>query len=328
MNTLITILTDPIPYKKKLVFHLSKRIFIILRYQFYKLFGRYYPYYRGHPAVTRSLVAGLKKLGIDFVYNPICISELTDTVIVLSGVETLKQAIDLKQQGKIKILLAGPNIVIHSDDFNNLISSPEIDLCITPSPIATSNYILMNPLLNNRTVSWPAGVDVDYWKPNNSLVRNQILVYEKQSKGPVGPIEPYVEFLESNGYTVKVIKYGNYSLQEYKTQLLHSIAMVGFVRDESQGIAWAEAWSSDVPLFLWNNHWNTFRGVKHRCTPAPYLTDENGIFFDDLSQFKSIFLKWVNGEITFQARKWCLENMSDEVCAKKLLDIIQSVHNK
>lgn len=325
MNKHVTILTDPIPYKKKLVFQLSKRIFIFIRYQVYKLFGKNYPFYRGHPAVTRSLVEGLKKKDIDFVYNPNCISELTDLVVVLSGVETLKQAIALKQKRKIKILLAGPNIVIHSNDFNNLISSPEIDLCITPSPIATSNYILMNPLLTNRTVSWPAGVDVDYWKPNKSIVRNQILVYEKQAKGPVGPIEPYVEFLKSNGYTVKVIKYGDYSLQEYKTQLLHSIAMVGFVRDESQGIAWAEAWSCDVPLFLWNNHWNVFRGVKHRCSPAPYLTDENGIFFDDHNDFQIKFQQWEKGHFKFQPRKWCLENMSDEVCAQNLIGIIHSI---
>jgi hypothetical protein len=99
--------------------------------------------------------------------------------------------------------------------------------------------------------------------------------------------------------------------------------MVGFVTDESQGIAWAEAWSCDVPILVWNNHTNIYNGRTYHCTPAPYLTKENGLFFDNFDDFVLKFNEWEQGKYQFSPRKWCKDNMSDEACAKKLINIIE-----
>jgi hypothetical protein len=141
--------------------------------------------------------------------------------------------------------------------------------------------------------------------------RGQILIYEKQIKGPVGPVEPYADYLRSLGYQVHVIQYGNYTLEEYKKQLLQSFLMIGFVTDESQGIAWAEAWSCDVPTFLWNNHSNIYRGRIYSCTTAPYLTKENGIFFDNFSDFIFKLQQWDNNALSFEPRKILTTERSD-----------------
>src|SRR5882757_3664812 len=57
--------------------------------------------YGGHYAVTRSLVEGLQKIGADFNYNPMREKDISENVIVLAGVERLKEAIELKNKEKI-----------------------------------------------------------------------------------------------------------------------------------------------------------------------------------------------------------------------------------
>ena len=320
-----TIVTDPMPIGRHLLLEVFKKIMRAIKYFFFSRPLGSHPYYRGHVAVTRSLLEGLAKRNSSvFNYNPNLFTRFHPTLLVLSGVTTLKQAISLKRKGKIKKIIAGPNIVIFSSDFNNLIASSEIDLVITPSEIINQLYILDNPSLKGRIAAWPAGVDTEFWKPNPEISRKQILIYEKQIKGPVGPVEPYADYLRSLGYQVHVIQYGNYTLEEYKKQLLQSFLMIGCVTDESQGIAWAEAWSCDVPTFLWNNHSNIYRGRIYSCTTAPYLTEENGIFFDNFSDFTFKLQQWENNAFSFEPRKWCLENMSDEVCANNLLKILET----
>ena len=324
----ITILTDPIPYGKSFLPQIFKKIAISLRYYFSFIIARKIPFYRGHHAVTRSLIEGLRKTDEKFIYNPFSINQITETVVVLSGPHTLEQCIKLKKKGIIRNIFAGPNIVVFSSDKNNLIASKEVDCVITPSDIINQMYLEDNPSLKNRIVSWPAGVNTEFWKPKFANRRKKILIYEKQIKGPVGPVQPYASYIISKEYDVHIIQYGSYDYKEYLHHLQESILMVGFVTDESQGIAWAEAWSCDVPILVWNNHTNIYNGRTYHCTPAPYLTKENGLFFDNFDDFVLKFNEWEQGIYQFSPRKWCLENMSDEVCAKKLLDIIQSVHNK
>lgn len=323
----LTILTDPIPFGRYMVSEILKKIYRYFRNIIIGIPKGQHSFYRGHFAVTRSLLQGLDNCKYEYVYNPNSIHHLTDTVLVLSGVKTLEQAVQLKEQGVIKKLLAGPNIIIFSSDHNSLIANRWIDAVITPAEIINELYVLDNPTLKGRILSWPAGVNTNYWKPDDNKRKNQILIYEKQVKGPVGPISPYVDYLQNSGYDVRVIQYGSYSLVEYLSELQKSILMIGFVTDESQGIAWAEAWSSDVPTFIWNNHTNVYRGRSYLCSTAPYLTDDNGIFFDNFNDFQIKFNQWEKGHFKFQPRKWCLENMSDEVCAQKLIDIVHSIEN-
>jgi len=316
-NKKISILTKPMPIGKFLIIENLRNI------------GRFfkrlinppkfnYGIYGGHYAVTRSLIVGLKKNGYPHNYNPKTLSKLSETVVVLAGVRTLSQAIKLKRLGYIKKLFAGPNIVIFSADNKSILASTEIDAVITPSNYINDLYIEDNKCLHGKIFSWPAGVNTDYWKPDLSLKRDTVLVFEKQNKGPVGPIEPYTEHLLNMGWKVEVMRYGSFSHDKYRAALQHACLMIGFVTDESQGIAWAEAWSCDVPTLIWRNTSNIYNGRHYKCSTAPYLCEDNGLFFDDLEHFKEQFAYWQNQTNLFQPRHWTLENMSDEICSKQL----------
>lgn len=312
---LLTVLTDPVPYGTYFPIEILKHLFRMIKRRLYPLPHYMVSKYRGHPAVTRSLVEGLAKIGADANYNPRSYKQIGETVLVLSGIPALKQAIQLKRKGYIKKLLAGPNMMELPSDFNGLAASPEIDRYVINSEWTKKMYEEDCPALEGRCVIWPAGVDTEYWKPSDNQVRETILIYEKQRKGPVGPIDPYINWLEMQGYKVELIKCGDYTLDEFLLALQRAQLMVGFVIDESQGLAWAEAWAADVPTLIWRNTTNMIRGRIIETSTAPFLSDENGLFFNDLSHFKVVFSEWEKSKSSFQPRHWVTNNMSDEVCA-------------
>lgn len=320
----LTVLTDPMPWGREILHEGARRIARWLRDAF--LLNRQYfnhPLFRGHFAVTRSLVAGLQSMGVSFNYNPRFPWEMADTVIVLAGVRTLRQAIRLKQKGQIRRLLAGPNIVVFSSDFDSLIASVEIDTVITPSDFVVDLYLEDNPSLNGRIFSWPAGVDTDYWLPNLTENGNRILIFDKRRvDDDPDRVKPYVDFLRNAGWQVDVLQRcgrQGYTHEQYLKLLQVSCLLVGFtVGSESQGLAWAEAWSADVPTLILKNSSNVYQGRRYTCSTAPYLHPKNGSFFDDLEDFKSQFAYWEAHREQFTPRAWTLENMSDEVCASLL----------
>jgi hypothetical protein len=206
-------------------------------------------------------------------------------------------------------------------DYEGLICSPEVDLCITPCELTNQVYLDDCPALAGRCVAWPAGVDTEYWRPDPTRQRDTVLIYEKQRKGPVGPVEPYKKWMEEKGYKVEIIKCAEYTLVEFLHALQRAQLMVGFVIEESQGLAWAEAWSADVPTLIWRNSRNSQRGRSYTTSTAPYLSMDNGLFFDDFEHFQVILAQWESMRGSFQPRQWVLENMSDEVCARLLCQL-------
>lgn len=322
MRPSLTVLTDPLPIGQYFLIEPAKRISRRLR----NYVKPYPPYirseYRGHFAVTRSLVEGLKKIGVNSSYNPTSIDDLAEVVVVLSGISTLRQAIQLKRKGYIRKILAGPNLMVFPSEHKGLICAPEVDLCVVPSNWVRDMYEDDSPDLISRCVAWPAGVDTKYWHPSSRpLNSSTVLFFEKQNKGPVGPLTDYFPIVKRRGYNVDSIVYGKYLPDQYLRQLQEACVMVGFVTDESQGIAWAEAWSTNVSTLLWFQDHDTYKGRTFSSSTAPYLTDYTGLFFNSPADFERIFEQWEKNRFNFQARKWVLENMSDEVCAKKICEL-------
>ncbi len=81
----------------------------------------------------------------------------------------------------------------------------------------------------------------------------------------------------------------------------------------------------DVPTFILRNEWNVICGKETRVSTAPYLTAETGMFFDDLNHFSIVLSEWARNRGDLHPRAWVMENMSDEVCAKKMLEIVRGV---
>jgi len=323
----ISIITDPLPigkyfwseYFKNKIRPLLKNVRKVVNPQPSYIFS----FYKGHPSVTRSIVEGLDKLGIIYTYNPKHLKDLSQTVVVVSSLSAVKQMIALKQQGFIRRLIIGPNI--SADPGNHVFfSSPEVDRYITHAPLCS--YITrVLPNLSHRCAPWAAGVDMDYWRPVLNSAPQNILIYSKQNKGVTDSLKPYLNLLRDLNFSVEVLIYGQYTKNQYLAALQRAQCMIGFTIDETQGIAFAEAWAVNVPTFIWYNSEPTYLGVAYKGSSAPYLTEFTGAFFRDLNEFRSLIIKWMNGNLEFSPRNWCEKNMSDESCTLNLLNICSEI---
>jgi len=321
MSKDITILTDPVICIHSNIKYSLKRIYLLAK-EYIRITGE--NKYRGHFAVTRSLINGFILNNISHNYNPVSLSRLSRVVIVLSGIDTLRQSIDLKRKGYLDQIFAGPNIVEFSSDAENILASNEIDLVLTPSTWVTNLYCQDNKILKNKCYSWPAGVDFEYWNPKNCISKKnkekRILIYCKSKKDNILKlVDSTDKFIRKNGFETKVLEYGLYSHTEFRNELCNSSLLIGFTNgSESQGIAWAESWSMDIPTLIHRNDIQSYRGREFACSTAPYLTSDNGSFFIDYNDFKEKFTEWKKKEKVYNARYWVEENMTDRVCSLKL----------
>ncbi len=275
----------------------------------------------GPLSVTKSLLRGLKLNDIDFNHNP-SDSKIGDELIVLSGVNNLRKGISLKKRGKIKKLIAGPNVMNSPNQFNFLFASREVDICLVPSRWIQIAYEQDAPLLKGRVRCWYAGINEEHWVEKNE-VKDTILIYWKTELSDF--IRKVELILKKHEYKVHVLKYGTYTLQGYKNILDKSIFAVFISRSESQGIALAEAWAMNVPTFVWNPKALTYLGKKYtEVSACPYLTDKTGKDWQTLNEL-DLLISSFNKEM-FAPREWVLNNMTDKKSAGILLNIINSIN--
>lgn len=280
-----------------------------------------------HPAVTNSLLRGLQELGVNYNYNPSKLSEVGSTVVVLANIDALKQAIEWKRTGTIKKLLAGPNLVVSPQDHHGIIASTEIDRYMVNSNWTKTAYLEDAPQLARNITIWPAGVDVRFWDPSQTLSEKQttnVLVYWKtESEAFCNEIE---QSLKKNSWNPVRIKYGQYTIETFKRELERCIFAVFISRSESQGLALAEAWAMDVPTLVWNPQELTFNGRTYSESSAcPYLSTQNGYDWKTIQEFEAILKIIPTNLHNFTPRSWTLQHMSDAACAEILLALVNSI---
>ena len=274
--------------------------------------------YHGHYAVTRSLIQGFDRNNFKFSYNNF--RDNFDICWVLSDKISLKHVINLN---KYKKLLAGPNISVLPTDDDKILMNKKIDLIIVPSAWVSNLY---KNFTNKKISVWYAGVNENFWKPKiNHNNRNSILIYFKHKNQSL--LKKIINFLQNNNLTFEILKYGEYKINEYRKKLLNSRFAIFITNTESQGIALCEAWSMDVPTFVWNDKndiENKF--IKYGFTSnAPYLNLETGSEFKNFDELTSLINNSNKNQIKFSPRKWVLENMTDKICAKNAIRILKSL---
>jgi len=277
---------------------------------------------RGPDSVVRSLVAGLQEINVDYNHNPEDDAQIGDVVVVLSDIGMLSRAINLKRSGQIKLLLAGPNLMIKPSEHNNILSSAEIDRVIVPCDWVRTAYTEQEPSLTDHIAMWYAGVDAARWMPAHESARdtNKVLVYWKTE--PESFCIEVENTLRKFGFDPVRIRYGAYNQGEYKN-ILEQVRFAVFISiSESQGIALAEAWAMNVPTINWDPETLVAHGrVYSECSSCPYLSVATGLRWKNIGEFETILGNLDSYE--FSPREWVLNNMTDRVSAKELLETIE-----
>lgn len=263
---------------------------------------------RGPDAVRKSLLRGLNELNISYSFNE---KPLSETVLVISGVEALREAIEVKKKGQVNRLIAGPNITIDPLDYNKLMCDPAIDTVLVPSEWTKDYWSNSAPEISSKIKIWPAGVA----KASASNRLGHPIVYNKLENE--GLLKEILSLLPSD--TI-VFTYGQFSNEGYLKALRTAPYIIYLAESESQGLALQEAWAHDVPTIVnSSNHWQ--RGNFSWQAPqinAPYLNDEMGRIFSTPDEIPSL----IDDIHYLHPKNYCDRELSDEASTVKLLNNI------
>lgn len=276
----------------------------------------------GPNAVLQGLVSGFDKIGVLYKINRANIKK-SDTIIVLSGIENLRWAIELKKNNKIRSLLAGPNLITVPDEYSGMIASKYVDLCLVPSDWVRDKYLLREPSLQGRIFVWPVGIDIKYWKPRSKINTNRVLFYIKNYKNTffLDKLEKIMR--DKLGIVVTKLYYDNYKKIDYRDLLQKIDYAIFFTGTESQGIALLESWASNVPTVVVRaENWTSASGHVYKASSAPYLSDETGFFIGEDCQSINFLINNISKITDLHPRNYAEKFFSDEVCSKRLYQAI------
>ena len=311
---MITILTEPSPKA-------GHRIKRSIKKWGKKILGKPDLGFSGHYAVTRSLVAGLDRLGVTYQYNPASEKKINGHVHVLAGLDTLRYAIEQKRKGRIRRLTAGPNIVVSSVDHGGIVASKEIDRYFVNSDWTMKMYVADNPALKGRIDFFPAGIDEQFWTIEKKKGDGKRLLFYKKS-AEESEYDECLSIARKHNYNVREIIYGNYILNDLKAALGETDVVIFFSASESQGIALQEIWATDTPSMVREFPVFEHAEKKYESSSAPYLVDKSGLFFRSSSELEELIIHNKLDISLYSPRQYVLENLTDKVCAKIFLEKI------
>jgi len=276
---------------------------------------------RGPDIVTESLRKGLKELGVDYKFNvKEGKIERNDIVYVNGSIEALKWAILAKKEGRIKKLIVGPVMVVVPSEKKGIIMDKMIDTIIVPSLWVKELWADMNPELSDRIVIWPAGIDET---PQKIITKNRVIIYVKKCDEKL--LSDIKYYLAQEKIPFDLITYGYYRRNTYLNLLDEAKVMIYFSPSESQGLALAEAWEKNVPTLVWNRGYWQYNNIiwKDERISAPYMTEQCGMFFKDIEDFKDRWLFLVRHLENFSPRQYVIKNFSHRHVAENFVNLIK-----
>ena len=319
---MITLLTRPIiPFKLREI----KYCYLSLISRFRGLPRRRLPIYGGHPAVTRSISEGFRQLRVEFNLDPQRLGEVGETVVCLADPRSLVQAIGWKRRRKVQKLFAGYTIFGSALDNDRLVMSPEVDGYLCFSDWHLTSFDLACRGFKEKAYVTPFGVDVSYWTPVPERRRPKRMLFYKK-RAPYALYVKCLDLVRERGFEVEEVFYGHYKSESYREAVRQASLLVNWVDHETQGISQAEAWACDVPTLVWNPgfvfHVVHGKNYVFECSSSPYLSDATGRFFSGAEQLMGLVNEIAGGVLEFRPRQWVMSNLTDEICARRLLSVL------
>jgi glycosyltransferase involved in cell wall biosynthesis len=196
-----------------------------------------------------------------------------------------------------------------------------VDGIIAPSSWVCELYAQRASIQRAKLHPWPAGVDTDFWKPDLSRTRDSILIYVKGNYSDT-QLEIVRQSLSGFQAKIRIIRYGSYTLDEYRDALQAAIAMVCLGGTESQGIYLIEAWSCGVATVVLSTDAFVQKGKRYPASSAPYLSEVLGQFFHDLSAAGQAVRSVRASTTPLRTSECAAKQFSDDASLIELLKIV------
>lgn len=269
-----------------------------------------------------ALVDSLKLVGCDVRINDFAAAKSRpDYPIGLAGYPSI---ID-------KIKLPNP-IIFGPGDFGtppasvSVASDLRFKVLIQPSDWFSEIY---RPFCGNKMLTWFAGIDTSNW-PDFSGENKQIdfIVYDKirwhRDERVTNILNRVTSYLDSTGRSYVVLRYGHHHHSEFINALKQSKALLFICEHETQGLAYQEALSTNVPVLAWDEGemvdpiLQPYVTADTKVSSVPYFSPECGMTFK-LNNFESVCDAFCNVLTRFQPREYIKMHLSLELSATQYL---------
>lgn len=290
--------------------------------------------FRGTPPVglgkiTQNLVLGLERLGTPYqLWHGLAPAPAGSPVAILHG--PIPSVRTVAQRGPN---ITGVGVLNFPDEWPRMFEETQTAFHVQSCDWAADYY---RPFFGDRLRVWAVGIDSDTCAPRPAVAKEfDFLIYDK-IRWPHELPEPGLpaavrETLTRRGLTFTEIRYGHYPKgreNSYHAMLGRCRAMLFLCENETQGIAYNEALSMDVPMLAWNpGRWLDPQRHLHglsQCpaSSVPYWDERCGEQFRDLAAFAPALDRFLEQQRrgTYRPRDYVLENFDLKKQAQKYLD--------
>lgn len=294
--------------------------------------GRTPTHLSGMRRVVRNFLTGLQRKGVEYQLNPPRWSVPRDTPVVSFG---------MGRMGVSGIRAGTPLIAAvgfpYPSEFPELCERFELRRFLQHSKW-TLDLVRSAGIYDEKVFDlWHAGVDTEWWRPS-SQARNagkELLIYQKvhwdRDRWEEILFRPVEEHVRSKGYTVRRIEYGRYSPDEYRGVLQSVRAAIFLSPHESQGFAYQECLSCNVPVFAWNpGEWLdpirfSYGLTNVPATSVPFFDKRCGEKFADFLDFKQGCDRFLDCAYRglYNPRDFVIENLTIDASTSRMLEYLQ-----
>ena len=222
--------------------------------------------------------------------------------------------------------IVGPNTFTVPDQMPSICQ--QYNNFLVPSKWVKDCYEKYACMKNNQCHIWPVGIETATWDPE-VLPKNEqhfdCLIYYKNADKKY--LQKAVDLCNSLSLSYAILGYGNYDESILKIAAGTCKFCILCTKTESQGIAYMEILSSNIPCFVFEKtEWDDMPGHECSASAAPYFDDICGVKVNrdaDLTEMKKHFKIFVNTK--YEPRKYILDHHTLETSANTLLNILEKI---
>jgi len=174
----------------------------------------------------------------------------------------------------------------------------------------------------------PFGLDIQ--ESTKDTIEYDCIIYVKRRHPSI--VEFAKSVVEANSLRYRVFTYGSYDRNDYISTLKKSRFAIWIGSHESQGFGVQECLATGTPIFVYdvtsmkdeyeNRYSYEHHSEKLLATTVPYWDARCGMIVKTNQEFIDTFPSFLGSIDTFRPSDYIRETLSDEVCFKRFLDIL------
>lgn len=268
--------------------------------------------HRGPGKVVQNLKKGLEQMKI----------VSTDNQLSQNNVNGVLQLHSVLNQNNVEIknFILGPNIFVLPYENKNVCKI--YNRFIVPSKWILDKYREFSELDHATIDIWAVGIETEKWQSikRETDIFKCLLYYKNRSHQDLGVVK---KLLNKYNIEYKELHYGMYDENELLNYCKWANFGILLTNTESQGIAYMEMLSTNLPLFVFNKPtWNYDGRYKVvSATSVPYFDNRCGEIVENINLIKfEEFLHNLKKE-KYSPSQYIAENYTLEKCARNYINL-------